>query len=97
MKRVCGGLFHEKDNKVRDHDQITGKYKGSAHKKCNTNLRLTKKISVNFHNLRGYDSHLIMQEIGKFDVKKDVPIFGEDLLRVFYKLFYLQFCDSSDQ
>ena len=22
-----------------------------------------------FHNLKGYDSHLIMQEIGKFDVK----------------------------
>ena len=22
---------------------------------------------------------------------------GEDLLRAFYKLFYLQFCDSSDQ
>ena len=27
----------------------------------------------------------------------NVPIVGEDLLRAFYKLFYLQFCDSSDQ
>ena len=26
-----------------------------------------------------------------------VPIVGEDLLRAFYRLFYLQFCDSSDQ
>ena len=25
-----------------------------------------------FHNLRGYDSHLIIQEIGKFDVKVSV-------------------------
>ena len=25
-----------------------------------------------FHNLRGYDSHLIMQEIGKFDVRVNV-------------------------
>ena len=27
----------------------------------------------------------------------NVSIVGEDLLRAFYKLFYLQFCDSSDQ
>ena len=26
----------------------------------------------------------------------NVPIVGEDLLRAFYRLFYLQFCDSSD-
>ena len=25
-----------------------------------------------FHNLKGYDSHLIMQEIGKFDGKVNV-------------------------
>ena len=27
----------------------------------------------------------------------NVPIVGEDLLRTFYTLFYLQVCDSSDQ
>ena len=27
----------------------------------------------------------------------NVPTVGEDLLRAFYELFYLQFCDSSDQ
>ena len=26
----------------------------------------------------------------------NVPIAGEDMLRAFYRLFYLQFCDSSD-
>ena len=25
-----------------------------------------------FHNLKGYDSHLIMQEIGMFDVKINI-------------------------
>ena len=55
------------DNKVRDHCHITRKYRGSS--SCNVNLGLTKKLPVMFHNLRGYDSYLIMQEIDKSDVK----------------------------
>ena len=31
------------------------------------NLKKTHKIPVAFHNLKTYDSHLIMQELGKFD------------------------------
>ena len=58
--------------KIRDHHPITGKYRGSAHSDCNINLKLTKKVPVVFHNLRGYDSHLIMQELRKSDVKIDV-------------------------
>ena len=30
-------------------------------------------------------------------ISNNVPIVGEDLLRVFYRLFYLQFCDSSEK
>ena len=33
---------------------------------------MTKKVHVKFQNLRGHDSHLIMQGIGKFDVKASV-------------------------
>ena len=33
---------------------------------------MTKKLLVIFHNLRGYDIHLIINEIGKFDVKVTV-------------------------
>ena len=47
-------------------------YRGSAHWSCNINFNLTKKVPVIFHNLRGYDSHLIIKEIGKFDVKVSV-------------------------
>ena len=43
---------------------MTGKFRGLAHKKCNLNFKLTNTIPVVFHNLRGYDSHLIMQEMG---------------------------------
>ena len=66
---ICNKLFAAGNNKVGDHDHVTGKYKGPAHWNCNINLKLSKKVPVIFHNLKGYDSHLIMQEIGKFDVK----------------------------
>ena len=58
-------------NEVTDHhDHVTGKYRSSAHGDCDINLGLTKKNPC--HNLSVYDSHLIMQEIGKFDMKIDV-------------------------
>ena len=65
---ICDKLFDVGDNKVRDHCHITGKYRGFDHWSCNSKLWLTKKVPVIFHNLRGYDSHLIIKEISKFDV-----------------------------
>ena len=65
-------MFHVGDDKVRDHCHITGKYRSAAHWSGNINLKLSKKIVVIFHNLRGYDSHLIIKEISKFDVKISV-------------------------
>ena len=66
---MCNKLFDEKDNKIRVHCHITRKYRDSVHWSCNVNLKLSKKVSVIFHNLKGYDSHLIKQEIGNFDIK----------------------------
>ena len=66
---ICEQKYNEKDVRVRDHCHITGKYRGSAHQDCNLNFQITDKIPVIFHNLRGYDSHFIMQEIGAI-VKK---------------------------
>ena len=60
--------YTEKDIRVRDHCHITGKYRGSAHMDCNLQLRINPKqikIPVIFHNLRGYDSHFNMQQIGQ--------------------------------
>ena len=54
------------DVKVRDHCHITRKYRGSTHRGCNINLELNHKISIVSHNLKDYDSHLIMLELGKF-------------------------------
>ena len=67
-------LIDNDDKKVRYHCHVTGKFRGAAHWSCNINLQLTKKVPVIFHNLRGYDSHLIFNELDKFDVKiKVIP------------------------
>ena len=62
---TCEKEYNKTDVIVRDHCHITKKYRGSAHQDCNLNFRKTDKIPVIFHNLRGYDSHFIMQEIGE--------------------------------
>ena len=60
------------DVKVRYHCYITGKYRGSAHRKWNINVKLNHNIPVIFHNLKNYDSHIFMQELGKFNFKLNV-------------------------
>ena len=65
---ICNKKYTDEDTKVRDHCHITGNYRGSAHQECNLKLRVNPeqlKIPVIFHNLRGYDSHFIVQEIGE--------------------------------
>ena len=62
---VCNKNYSKKDIHVRDHCHITGKYRGLADQDYKINYRLTDKIPTIFHNLRGYDSHFIMQNIGK--------------------------------
>ena len=56
---ICKKHIDNDDEKVRDHCHVTWKFRGAAHWSCNINLQLTKKVPVIFHNLRGYDSHLI--------------------------------------
>ena len=69
---ICKNQYSEEDIRVRDHCHITGNYRGSAHQDCNLKLRLSPnniQIPVFFHNLRGYDSHFIMQQIGEIAKK----------------------------
>ena len=69
---ICDQQYTDKDIRVRDHCHITGKFRGSAHQDCNLKLRIKPdniKIPVIFHNLRGYDSHFIMQQIGEIAEK----------------------------
>ena len=66
---ICEKRNDNDDEKVRDHCHVTGKFRGAAHWICNINLQLTEKVPVIFHNLKGYDTHLIFCELDKFNVK----------------------------
>ena len=68
--------------RVRDHCHITGKYRGSAHNSCNLKFSLSLenlKIPVIFHNLQGYDSHFIMQKLGK--IIEEVSIYDVHFIK----------------
>ena len=69
---ICKKLIDNDEEKVRDHCHVTDKFRGAAHWDCNINFQLTKKVPVIFHNVKGYGSHLIFNELDKFDVKISV-------------------------
>ena len=58
---ICDNVYVDVDVKVRDYYHIAGKYRGSAKRYCNEKVKLNHKISIAFHNLENYDSHLLMQ------------------------------------
>ena len=58
-------------DKVRDHCHITGKFRGSAHRECNSKLRIPRRLPIIFHNLEGYDGHIIFKELNNF---KDIDM-----------------------
>ena len=75
---ICDNDYVDNDVKEGDHCRITGKYRGSAHK-------LSHKIPAVFHNLKNYDSHLIMQELGKFNPKINVVTNGLEKYELYYQ------------
>ena len=74
---ICKELIDNNDAKVKDHCHVTGKFRGVSHWDCNINFQLTENVPAMFHNLRGgYDSHLIFNELDKFDGKNSVILNG---------------------
>jgi len=72
---ICGGELG--NDRVRDHCHITGRYRGAAHNVRNLKLRIypnETKVPVVFHNLRGYDGHLIRSALGKSETTEDKKI-----------------------
>ena len=86
---------------------LHGKYRGSAHKNCNLKLQISAekiKIPVIFHNLKGYDSHFIIQQLGELikdgeqegqkPVTIDVIPCNAEKYMAFYINNHLSFIDS---
>ena len=73
---ICKKKYRDNDQPVRDHCHVTGKYRGSAHDDCNLKFKISAEklqIPVLFHNLKGYDSHFIIQKIGELP-KEEQPV-----------------------
>ena len=60
----------------------------------NANFKITKKVPVTFHNLRGYNSHLIIKEISNFNASVDVIPNGLEKYMAFIINKNLVFVDS---
>ena len=75
---ICGIEFDLRfpSTKVRDHDHMTGKYRGAAHSLCNLQLQQNMRIPVFFHNFRGYDSHIITRATELFPQTK-INVIGQ--------------------
>ena len=56
----------EKDIKVRDHCHHTGEFRGPAHRMCNLRYKVCSFIPMVFHNLSGYDVHLVIKDLSKY-------------------------------
>ena len=64
---------------VRDHCHFTGEFRGAAHNHCNRQFRKTFKIPVFFHNLKGYDGHIIFENLAKLKLKKPPKVIAQSL------------------
>ena len=67
---ICGEYMG--NDRVRDHCHFTGKFRGAACNSCNLKLRRQNNISVFFHNLSGYDSHLFIKKLGTPEEKENI-------------------------
>ena len=73
---ICDNVYVKGNVKVKGHCHTTRKYRSSAYKDCDIKVKLNKKLPVIFCNLKNYDSHLIMQELGKFSFKINIILNG---------------------
>jgi hypothetical protein len=88
-------------DKVRDHNHLTGHFRGAAHKSCNLKFRFRRDTSKNtffipiiLHNLRGYDAHLIMSKISEIKGQKLNCIPNNMEKYVSFSIGMLRFIDS---
>ena len=64
--------FLNADDRVRDHDHLTGTFRGAAHSICNIQYKVPNFVPVYFHNLSNYDSHLFVKTMALKQEQVDV-------------------------
>ena len=52
------------EDRVRDHCQLSGKFRGAGHEVCNLKYNVPTFFPVVLHNLSSYDSHLFIKTLG---------------------------------
>ena len=76
---ICGKDFDAaRNDRVKDHDHITGMYRGAAHSRCNIRAQRTCKVPIFFHNLRGYDGHFITRALARYP-GLDINVIGQGM------------------
>ena len=76
---ICLKEFNgPKNKKVRDHCHYTGLYREAAHNNCNLKYRIPGHIPIVFHNLSGYDAHLLIKELGRRFNKNNIGVIAEN-------------------
>ena len=81
---------------VRDHCHFTGAFRGAAHNHCNRQYRKTYNIPVFFHNLTGYDSHIVFENLASLKLKKAPTVIAKSLEKyVSIKVGPIEFKDSA--
>ena len=71
---ICGEEFEDGrqsdrfPKKIREHNHLSGKYRGAACQSCNIKEgKITKLIPVFFHNGSNYDFHFLIEELMKYE------------------------------
>ena len=84
---ICGRRFcydkkqkekYKLYRKVRDHDHLTGKFRGPAHGICNLRYSVPHEIPVKFLNGSSYDYHLIIKELAEEFKGEDFECLAEN-------------------
>jgi hypothetical protein len=84
----------ENNIKVMDYCSLSGTYRGAAHAKCQEKLKFPKFTPVIFHNLKGYDAHLIIDVASEF-CDKISPIANNFEKYMSFTINNLKFIDSA--
>jgi hypothetical protein len=82
--------------RVRDHDHVIGNFRGATHSRCNLNYNFTNyTIPVVFHNLKGYDSHMIIKNLSDEARKRSISVIASNHEKFMsFKIGSLKFIDS---